>query len=196
MQTQELILDLINTRHVPDDDDVLADRRAGLWLLAHGATATSLETAPLEAPSVLVRSLDHLRGLREGLRQLALANNAVSADPVVIEKARTALSRLPLRLEFGDTGEPPLLVPSADSDTDAGAQVAARAATAYIAVRAEQRWSRIKACANPNCTYAFVDSSRNRSRRWCDMAGCGNRAKNRAWRARAATTPHAHHDPS
>ena len=26
--------------------------------------------------------------------------------------------------------------------------------------------------------------TRNRSRRWCDMAGCGNRAKNRTWRSR------------
>jgi len=29
------------------------------------------------------------------------------------------------------------------------------------------------------CTWLFLDRSRNRSRRWCSMATCGNRAKAR-----------------
>jgi predicted RNA-binding Zn ribbon-like protein len=27
------------------------------------------------------------------------------------------------------------------------------------------------------CGWLFIDTSRNRSRRWCSMGGCGNRAK-------------------
>ncbi len=34
---------------------------------------------------------------------------------------------------------------------------------------------RLKIC--PNCTWLFLDRSRNRSRTWCDMTVCGNRAK-------------------
>lgn len=37
------------------------------------------------------------------------------------------------------------------------------------------RLSRIKIC--PNCHWLYLDESRNRSRRWCDMTVCGNRAK-------------------
>jgi predicted RNA-binding Zn ribbon-like protein len=44
--------------------------------------------------------------------------------------------------------------------------------------------ARIKTCAGPRCGYLYVDSSRNRSRRWCDMAECGNRAKVRRFRSR------------
>lgn len=36
---------------------------------------------------------------------------------------------------------------------------------------------RVKKCADPTCGWLFLDISRNRSRRWCDMADCGNRAK-------------------
>jgi predicted RNA-binding Zn ribbon-like protein len=36
---------------------------------------------------------------------------------------------------------------------------------------------RVKKCADPVCGWLFLDISRNRSRRWCDMADCGNRAK-------------------
>lgn len=38
---------------------------------------------------------------------------------------------------------------------------------------------RVKQCGGEDCAWLFVDESRNRSRRWCDMADCGNRAKQR-----------------
>jgi predicted RNA-binding Zn ribbon-like protein len=34
-------------------------------------------------------------------------------------------------------------------------------------------------CEAPDCEWLFLDHSRNRSRRWCDMKSCGNRAKAR-----------------
>jgi len=37
---------------------------------------------------------------------------------------------------------------------------------------------RVRQCADDRgCGYLFVDTSRNRSRRWCSMESCGNRAK-------------------
>lgn len=39
-------------------------------------------------------------------------------------------------------------------------------------------------CGNDCCGWFFLDESRNRSRRWCDMAACGNTAKVRAHRQR------------
>ena len=41
---------------------------------------------------------------------------------------------------------------------------------------------RVKECGG--CTWLFLDASRNRSRRWCDMRDCGNRSKVRRFRAR------------
>lgn len=37
----------------------------------------------------------------------------------------------------------------------------------------------IKQCADPMCGWFFIDSSKNRSRRWCSMKDCGNRTKAR-----------------
>lgn len=47
--------------------------------------------------------------------------------------------------------------------------------------------ARIRRCGAPDCGLVFFDESRASSRRWCSMATCGNRAKVRAHRARAAT---------
>jgi len=38
---------------------------------------------------------------------------------------------------------------------------------------------RICECPGENCGWLFMDMSRSRSRRWCDMKDCGNRAKAR-----------------
>lgn len=37
----------------------------------------------------------------------------------------------------------------------------------------------IRRCEGRGCGWLFLDTSRNRSRRWCDMRICGNRAKAR-----------------
>lgn len=41
---------------------------------------------------------------------------------------------------------------------------------------------RVRVCAQDTCDWLFVDTSKNRRRRWCDMKTCGNRAKVRRFR--------------
>jgi len=36
---------------------------------------------------------------------------------------------------------------------------------------------RLRECAAGDCSWLFLDGSRNQSRRWCDMKVCGNRSK-------------------
>lgn len=56
---------------------------------------------------------------------------------------------------------------------------------------AGDRLGRIRECASTDCTWLFVDESRNRSRRWCDMSVCGNRMKARRHYQRATAAPRA-----
>jgi predicted RNA-binding Zn ribbon-like protein len=43
---------------------------------------------------------------------------------------------------------------------------------------------RVRLCDADDCVWLILDTSKNRSRRWCDMAICGNRAKMRRYHAR------------
>jgi len=45
-------------------------------------------------------------------------------------------------------------------------------------------FSYVKACEGMHCTILFFDNRKKGARRWCDMAVCGNRAKQAAHRAR------------
>jgi predicted RNA-binding Zn ribbon-like protein len=42
-----------------------------------------------------------------------------------------------------------------------------------------ERLERVRECAGDTCGWLFVDTSKNHSRRWCDMRDCGNTAKAR-----------------
>jgi predicted RNA-binding Zn ribbon-like protein len=46
-------------------------------------------------------------------------------------------------------------------------------------------FERLKSCPGPGCGWLFLDRSKNNSRRWCDMATCGNRTKAKRHRQRA-----------
>ena len=182
----------LNSAHLPDGDDQLADDRAGTWLERWLTDAGEVAPAGLVAPTAPPAEL---LALREGLRQLAAVNCGAQADPAVVAEAEAVLRRAPLLVDLAGGGQPRLTpADGADdaADDDAAADAHAHACRlavavavdAYLALRARGEWPRLKVCGSPDCRWAFVDGTRNRSRRWCDMAGCGNRAKNRAWRHR------------
>jgi predicted RNA-binding Zn ribbon-like protein len=45
---------------------------------------------------------------------------------------------------------------------------------------------RIRACGAETCRWLFLDTSKNHTRRWCNMKVCGNRMKARRFQARRA----------
>jgi predicted RNA-binding Zn ribbon-like protein len=58
-----------------------------------------------------------------------------------------------------------------------------------VELLASDAGQQVQRCANERCGWVFLDTSRNRSRRWCQMATCGNVAKVRAHYRRAQRAP-------
>jgi predicted RNA-binding Zn ribbon-like protein len=138
----------------------------GDWLAEHGLAGSDAEWTR--------RDLERALELREGLRGLLLANNGVAPEPVA-DIGRDA----PLRVSVGGSGRLAL--------EPLGAGIAAplgRLLAIVMEAQAAGTWVRLKACPAEDCHWAFYDASRNRSRTWCSMQVCGNRAKARAYRAR------------
>ncbi|CAM3338651.1 CGNR zinc finger domain-containing protein [Occultella aeris] len=176
MASLGLIEEFINTR-MADGDAIASVPDLTSWLTARdlvpgAATLSGADVA--RATSV-----------REGLRALIAANNA---DPVpsprgdgLSPSARDDLAalteRLPLIVDVD--ARPPGLVPRPGLPAVDSA-LARMLATVVLAV-ADGTWARLKACREPSCRWAYYDQSRNRSRSWCSMDLCGNRAKARAF---------------
>ena len=58
--------------------------------------------------------------------------------------------------------------------------------TSAAELLASDRLERIRECASADCTWLFIDESRNHTRRWCDMSACGNRMKAHRYYHKAA----------
>jgi predicted RNA-binding Zn ribbon-like protein len=167
-----LVQALVNTAELPDGPDRLADPAvARPWL----ASAGLLGSADLRPDD-----LDLVRGVRDGLRAMLIAN---AGGPPPTDASLAPLRQVAddgtARASFDEEGA---IVLSATGDS-----VRARLVELLLIVRDAQRdgtWARLKACGNDECQWAFYDRSRNQGGTWCDMSSCGNKLKNREFRAR------------
>lgn len=117
------------------------------------------------------------RHLRESLRAALLANHdrAPLPDQTVTALDETA-RRSGLTARF--TADGMHLEPREQGVT----AVLGRIVAIAVAAMQDGSWSRLKACANDTCQWAFYDTSRSRTGQWCSMRICGNRAKQNRWR--------------
>ena len=122
--------------------------------------------------------------MREAIRDLLWANNGVAVDRARATAALDAAAlRAQLAVRFRGTG---MAVFEAG---DPAGNALANLLSPVAALLGTDAWARLKACRLETCGWAFYDSARNRSRAWCSMEVCGNRAKARAYRSRRRLAP-------
>jgi len=167
-----LIEDLVNTVDEETGEEQLGTPEAlTAWLAGHGLSDERLGHDDLAAAIAL----------REDLRALLLANNGGELDPAVPAALNAAAGRAQLTVVLDRAGRATVTPQARGID-----RVAGRLLGVVARAQAEGTWDRLKACPWHTCHVAFYDHSRNRSRTWCSMAVCGNRAKAQAYRRRGA----------
>ena len=164
---------LINTVDRESGQDRLADTTTATdWLVANELLAAG-DTASRE-------QLINFVAVREALRAMALHNTG-GPVPTDTELAplRAVAAANSIGAELDDSGTVRL--------SPRGGSAEARLLGLLLTVRdaqADGTWSHLKACANTECHWAFYDRSRNHGGTWCEMSSCGNKLKNREFRAR------------
>jgi predicted RNA-binding Zn ribbon-like protein len=167
----ELIRDFINTLDVEAGvDQLISPSSMRAWLHGKSVDVNRVTTADMETA----------RELRESLRALALANHEDRDTSDECTELCHIVAPLTLSVVFVDGT--PQLVPTETGVRGFLQQLLTDAVTA--AQRGE--WDRLKVCPDDACQWAFIDTSKNGSRRWCSMEVCGNRNKTRSYRSRKA----------
>ncbi|NUW42065.1 CGNR zinc finger domain-containing protein [Nonomuraea rhodomycinica] len=142
------------------------------WTLAAGLLDAS--------PEVSADDLAGALALREAIYRLATAaRTGAPFDPADRETLNRAAATAPVGVLLGEHGL------ERRGDLRAALSTAARAAAELVG---GPQAGLIRECEAAPCTRLYVDTSHRRTRRWCDMRGCGNRAKAAAFRARGKTT--------
>jgi predicted RNA-binding Zn ribbon-like protein len=179
-----LSLEFVNT---VDTHDTCIDEKLNayadlVWWALHVGMLGEAAAAPLfarakadpaAAADVLARALE----LREAIyRVFVAAQSGGAADDADVAVLNRELSRalVWLRVRAGDGAFTWGWEESADLDRVLWPVVRD---AAELLVSGEMR--RVGKCCGDDCDWLYLDISRNRSRRWCDMQSCGNRAKAR-----------------
>jgi predicted RNA-binding Zn ribbon-like protein len=170
-----LVRDFVNTYEPQTDEEQFTgpDQLTG-WFREHAdlPAGTRLSAADLET----------VQQIREGLRQVLLEHAGHESEAGSQQALDAALAGIPVRAAL--SGGRLRLLP------DCNAPLSQALAPVLDAIREStelQAWPRLKACARESCRWAYYDGSRNQTRRWCSMAGCGNQVKmRRAYAVRKA----------
>jgi predicted RNA-binding Zn ribbon-like protein len=188
---ERLWLDFVNTdtSGAMAMPDALLDFESLLtWMQAAGVVdaerATGIRRRAEQQPTGAAAALGDARRVRDALRTLAergAASLQVRADVVAEINRVLGRSAGTRRIEWRlDGGYERNFVPVGDAFAGLMIPVVESAADALI----EEELSRVRRCAGDGCRRVFHDGTRNRSRRWCDMSTCGNRAKAARFRKR------------
>jgi predicted RNA-binding Zn ribbon-like protein len=171
----ESVRRFVNTRQIGHGTELLSEPAAlGRWLEERALAPAGLRVTRAD----LARAIE----LREALRTILVAHTyGGSAPPAAYETLEAAAGRARLRLGF-DPDDTATLIPAA---TGVAGALGRLVAIVHEAI-ALGIWTRLKACRDDACEWAFYDHTKNRSGTWCSMDGCGNRAKARAYRERHA----------
>lgn len=166
---EPLGLDLLNTvwRGPGGVVDMLADL---------GGTTAWLDEVGIEGPATEAVRVA-LGQAREAIRAHAEAPDSAPARAALNEVLRWGHSR-PVLTPDGPVVERVVENPARWAGWLAAVTYADLLATAP---------DRIRRCDHPDCILWFLDTSARGTRRWCSMAGCGNRAKAARHHARSRT---------
>ncbi|HEX4034607.1 MAG TPA: CGNR zinc finger domain-containing protein [Solirubrobacteraceae bacterium] len=167
----ELIRQFVNSAELDPDVEELTDLDAlRRWLRRRRLIGAREELADGD----LVRAI----AIREALREL-LEHRDSGPNAAAVRNLNDIPQGAVMRIAFDRDGQPRLRPAAAGLDA-AFAELFAIIERASI----EGTWQRLRVCADHGCRWAFYDNSKNRSRSWCNMAICGNRAKAREYRRR------------
>lgn len=182
MVNTELVQDFVNSRELrPAVEELGTPQDLSAWLGAHGVLEPG---APVTAAE-----LAEATRVREALRDLLAAKVGLDVD-VDAAKAEidAAARRAGLELRFDPTC--PRVEPTVGGVRGAIGRILVEVYDEMV----DGTWERMKACKADDCRWAFLDTSKNKSRAWCSMESCGNRAKVNAYRQRHQHYPaHPHH---
>jgi predicted RNA-binding Zn ribbon-like protein len=162
-------------------DDLLAWSSAAGGLERDAAIRLQREARrrPAEATAVLARA-GRLRLAIYRAGWLIGNHRAPLAEDLQVLTDEVAVARRHERLEAQGTALSWRTEP-VTSQLDAPLWPIALSAARYFS---ERDLTRLRVCPGDSCGWLFADTTRNRSRHWCDMRVCGNLAKVRRFRSR------------
>jgi len=178
-----LALDFCNTagEHLAAPDELLLDWESFLrWASQVGLIGPPSYFELIRHPE----PLDEIILLREAIYRIGLAVAGVG---------RTSRGDLDILLKCANVPRPEIELNDnagrwRPAPSHASGQLCGLLAAEALSLFCSPKAARIGVCEGGNCGWLFLDESRGKKRRWCDMNDCGSRAKARRYYQKRKTS--------
>jgi predicted RNA-binding Zn ribbon-like protein len=165
-------VDLVNTLdYISGADELTEPEHLAQFLQAHRDSYRRPVTA---------EDVADVRHLRDQLRSAFVRGD----ETQVVDLLNALLAEASALPQMSDHDGEPWHLHFTPPESTLVAHMAAEAAMGLAIVIRDQGLDRLRVCSAIGCSRVFVDTSRNRSRRYCDPSTCGNRTNVAAYRAR------------
>lgn len=147
------------------------------------AEAQALQSSAVDHPDAAQKTLEKAIQLREALFRI-FSVVIIGAEPQAADVSllSSLLSEVMAKTQLRYTAQGfSWLVPFEPAQLDGVLYPVIRSAADLLV---SQEIRQVKKCSDVLCGWLFLDESRNRSRKWCDMQDCGNRNKARRFYGR------------
>ena len=154
-----------------------------------GSQAARLRQAGAGSPRAAVQVWGRAIKFREALFRVLNAKaggGSVAREDLSDIEAEHARALAFARLSWAGEAYRWSLDPSAAA-LDAAMQPLVESAVSLLT---SAKLERLRRCGKSTCYWLFIDETRNHSRRWCEMASCGNVVKVRRHREKARSAAH------
>lgn len=170
--TVSLAVDLVNTREAATDTERLT---------SVGELQRFLRRHRVKHHGKLgLEDVAAVRHVRERLRDVFESQEEATATAIL----NAILRDVDAHPYLATHDDEPWHLHYAPTEAPVARHLAATAAMGLATVISDDGFDRLGVCAWERCRDVFVDTSKNRSRRYCDPAVCGNRASAAAYRER------------
>jgi predicted RNA-binding Zn ribbon-like protein len=184
------VLDFVNTldwRFRPSGSEELLHDYADLLrfaeqsgLMAPSEVRKLLTTDPVRKRSILSST----KKLRDCLASILYALVNGQAPPIDGRGTLSTFARAMRKSEDLEWCDSRFQWKARRDRTNASDAPLRRLTSAALDLLTSEEINKLSACSNPECRWLFLDGSKNKGRRWCDMRLCGNRIKARRYRGR------------
>jgi predicted RNA-binding Zn ribbon-like protein len=152
-------------------------------LLQFTRQSNLLPVLPVAAKNAKARALKSCIELREALAEIFYARlDRRPSSAAARQRLERFFKEARSRQSLNWTESPRLQWEWPAQRSDASLPVSALALSASDLMTSDDV-DLIRACDDPECRWLFLDTSKNHSRRWCEMRLCGNRMKARRFKA-------------
>lgn len=172
---ENFAIELANTIRIVhgQETDLIKDSQSFIsWLQSKNLIEDTDKVISSEFDKLFTKMIESRTVIRNILKQISEVSYV---EQQVLDDINSILKNIHIHIQINNLNGK--LVKSFNTDSNFSSKILLSLYNSLIDLLVDYDLERIKQCASNSCTLFFIDTSKNKKKKWCSMQTCGNREK-------------------